>query len=136
MENGQIPNSAITASTIWSEYYAAYYGRLNSERGWFAGKQDAHQWLQIDFGEVTQVTAISTQGYYKLNRWVKSYTLSYSNTGLEPFTPYKQQHYTKVHVLLIVSGFHSCEVLDLTNGVRICPLSVLTVYYLVFSVFH
>ena len=136
MENGQIPNSAIKASTIWSGYYAAYYGRLNSERGWFAGKQDAHQWLQIDFGEDTQVTAISTQGYYKLNRWVKSYTLSYSNTGLEPFTPYKQQRYPKVHVLLIVSGFHRCEVLDLTNGVGICPLSVLTVYHLVFSVFH
>ena len=134
MENGQIPNSAITASTIWSERYAAYYGRLNSERGWFTGKWDAHPWLEIDFGEVTQVTAISTQGY--LNHWVKSYSLNYSNTGLEPFTPCKQQRYPKVHVLLIVSGFHRCEVLDLTNGVGICPLSVLTVYHLVFSVFH
>ena len=102
MENGRIPNSAITASTIWSEYYAAYYGRLNSERGWFAGTQDVHQWLQVDFGEVTQVTAISTQGYNSaLNRYVKSYTLSYSNTGLEPFTPYKQQHYTKVRTCIV-----------------------------------
>lgn len=100
MENLQIPNSAITASSSWpGSAYLPYKGRLNSKEGWFAYYQDTNQWFQVDFGGVTQVTGISTQGYSYLDRWVTSYTLSYSNTGLAPFTPYQQQSFTKVEFI-------------------------------------
>ena len=95
MESGRILNSSITASTGLPGY-PSYKARLNTNAGWFAAKQNPNQWLQVDFGSVTQVTAISTQGYYYGNSWVKSYTLSYSNTGLEPFRSYHQQSLKKV----------------------------------------
>ena len=93
-------NSSITASTAWPGY-PSYKARLNANAGWFAAKQSPNQWLQVDFGSVTQLTAISTQGYYYGNSWVKSYTLSYSNTGLEPFRPYQQQSLKKVFSLTV-----------------------------------
>ena len=46
-----------------------------------------HQFLQIDLGNVTKVTRISTQGCHNRDRWTKTYTLDYSEDG-GTFTSY------------------------------------------------
>ena len=44
----------------------------------------------MDLGNKTQVTGIKTQGQeHDTCQWVKSYTISYSNDGIN-FTAYKQ----------------------------------------------
>ena len=105
MESGQIPNSAITASSELppNPYWAPSNSRLHFKGGhaplrygaWIPRKQDNNQWLQVDFGTKTKVTAISTQGYYTARHWVKSYSLRYSNDG-SYFQQYQPQSYTKV----------------------------------------
>ena len=43
VEDGRIPDSAMTASSSWSDSYRAYYGRLNNHRDiggfWHAGSK-------------------------------------------------------------------------------------------------
>lgn len=103
MESGLIPNSAITASSMWSAAYGPENGRLNYKGGtgryggWFAAKNDHSQWLQVNFGRETKVTGIATQGYYNKLRYVKSYTLQYSHDGIY-FQQYQPESHTKVKV--------------------------------------
>lgn len=52
-------------------------------------------WLQVDFGAETQVTGISTQGFYDSDFWVKSYSLRYSNNG-SYFEQYQPESRNKV----------------------------------------
>ena len=56
--------------------------------GWIAQYRDAKQFLQIDLGNVTMVTAIATQGHSVNAWWVKKYTLDYANEDGN-FTAYK-----------------------------------------------
>ena len=101
MESGHIPNSAITASSKLSIVYGPenarlhYQGEAGRVGAWIPLYQDHNQWLQVDFGSVTQITGISTQGYYNADHWVKSYTLQYSDNGYS-FKPYQQSGHTKV----------------------------------------
>ncbi|KAK3733559.1 hypothetical protein QZH41_004256 [Actinostola sp. cb2023] len=49
---------------------------------WSADGYRTGEWLQVDLGKVTMVTAIATQGRpTDLDEWVKSYSLKYSNDG-------------------------------------------------------
>ena len=101
MESGHVPNSAITASTKLSSAFGPenarlhYQGEAGRVGAWIPLHQDHRQWLQVDFGSVTQITGISTQGYYNADHWVKSYTLQYSDNGYS-FKPYQQNGHTKV----------------------------------------
>ena len=84
MENGQIEDDQIRASSEVDNGHAAVNGRLNLIRGvgaWLAKGGDENPWLQVDFLENTTVTAISTQGRHDSLQFVKSYTVSYSNDG-------------------------------------------------------
>ncbi|XP_073259279.1 lactadherin-like [Porites lutea] len=100
MESGHIPNSAITASSKLSIVYGPenarlhYQGEAGRVGAWIPLYQDHQQWLQVNFGSVTQITGISTQGYYNADHWVKSYTLQYSDNGYS-FKPYQQNGHTK-----------------------------------------
>ena len=96
MENKNIPDAQITASSEYNNRTRSYYGRLNLEAeggnagAWSAKYDNYNQWLQVDLGEKTQVTGIKTQGQERDTcQWVKSYTISYSNDGIA-FTAYKQ----------------------------------------------
>ena len=67
---------------------------------WVARKRDRDPWLQVDFGNVTIVTEIDTQGraskYGERHDWVKNYTVSYSQDNAT-FYQYKGNgNYTKV----------------------------------------
>ena len=103
MERGLIPNSAITASSKRTSAYGPENARLNYEGGtrrngcWIPDENDHSQWLQVDFGEVKQVKGIATQGCYDDLRYVKSYSLRYSNHS-NSFQQYQPESHTKVRV--------------------------------------
>ena len=90
MQSGDIPDSAITASSSANAVsYAPSVGRLHflsagSGRygSWAAGANNAQQWFQVDFGSWTKVTAVATQGRQDSNQWVKTFSMSYSYDGV------------------------------------------------------
>ena len=101
MQNGKLPNSALSASTQYNANAGPENARLHfyaeSKRygAWIAQKQDHSQWLQADFGVETDVTRIATQGRQDANEWVKKFTLRYSTDG-SYFKQYQPSGYTKV----------------------------------------
>ena len=83
MQNGKIPDSAITASTEYSTAYKSINGRLHflyrSGRvgSWSAKTNDVFQYLQVDFGDFTKVSRVAIQGRTDADQWVKTFSLSY-----------------------------------------------------------
>ncbi|NXP28397.1 CNTP4 protein, partial [Scytalopus superciliaris] len=49
--------------------------------GWSPLVSNKYQWLQIDLGERTEITAVATQGGYGSSDWVTSYLLMFSDSG-------------------------------------------------------
>ena len=85
----RIPNSAITSSSQYNQYWSADRGRIrNQNEGsygscWLAQYNDEDQWIQVDLGKIVKITRLATQGRQDYPQYVKSYTLSYSlNCGL------------------------------------------------------
>ena len=101
MQNGKLPDSALSASSEYSTQYGPENARLHFHPesghygGWVAAKQDHNQWLQADFGVETTITRIATQGRQDAAQWVKEYTLKYSNDG-SYFHHYQPDGFTKV----------------------------------------
>ena len=87
MQNGKIPDSAISASSEYNAAYKAINGRLHflivsgRNGAWAARTNDVHQFLQVNFGEWTKVTRVTIQGRQDGDEWVKSFSLSY---GYDP----------------------------------------------------
>ena len=48
--------------------------------GWSAAKNDANQWLQVDFVDIATVKRVATQGRVEYSQWVKKYKLQYRNS--------------------------------------------------------
>lgn len=96
MENRQIRDAQITASSEYNENHAAVQGRLNFKAfgyktgAWSAGTNNIYQWLQVDLGKYRVVTGIATQGRNIVNQWVTSYDLEYSEDGVT-FVYYKEE---------------------------------------------
>lgn len=101
MQNGKIPDSAISASTEYNSAHKAINGRLHflyrSGRygAWSARTNDVYQYLQVNFGDWTKVSRVAIQGRSDADQWVKSFTLSY---GYDPvfFKDYKEAGSKKV----------------------------------------
>lgn len=49
--------------------------------GWSPLTSDRYQWLEVDLGERTRITAVATQGRYGSSDWLRSYLLMFSDTG-------------------------------------------------------
>uniref|UniRef100_A0A3Q3IXZ4 Contactin associated protein like 3 n=1 Tax=Monopterus albus TaxID=43700 RepID=A0A3Q3IXZ4_MONAL len=49
--------------------------------GWSPLTSDQYQWLEVDLGERTKLTAVATQGRYGSSDWLTSYLLMFSDTG-------------------------------------------------------
>ena len=91
LENNEIPDSSITASSEHSNYRASQ-GRLYQQRHWVAYTNGAEQWFQVDFVNLTKVTGVAIQGngYYNYRReWVTKFKLAYSYDGVF-FSGYKE----------------------------------------------
>lgn len=87
MQNGAIPDSALTASSEAGPAHSPNRGRLNyatPPAAWSSG--GAHylknSWFQVDFGSWTKVTRIATQGRKYAYEWVTRYRVSYSYDGI------------------------------------------------------
>ena len=84
MQNGKIPNSALSASSKLNANYGPENARLHfhpvggRQGAWIPSVQNHNQWFQVDFGVETQVTRIATQGRQNANQYVTKYTLRYS----------------------------------------------------------
>ena len=93
MENFKITPAQISASSHYDENYVPSHGRLHYKGiggAWAALANDLHQWFQIDFGVVTTVTYVATQGRHGTSQRVTQYKLQYSNDG-NSFKVFKQQ---------------------------------------------
>nr|XP_033818820.1 contactin-associated protein-like 4 [Geotrypetes seraphini] len=86
-----LPQSSFSSSSELSSSHSPGFARLNRRDGaggWSPLISDKYQWLQIDLGERTEITAIATQGRYGSSDWVTSYRLMFSDTGRN----WKQYH--------------------------------------------
>ena len=88
MENYDIPDSAITASSMANNEYRPGQGRLYQQAvsgghgSWLAATSNNQQWFQVYFGNWTMVKRVCTQGRLNAANWVTKYKLAYSYDGV------------------------------------------------------
>ena len=97
LESGRIPNVKITSSSAYNARYTAPNGRLNKPFCWIARHKNHNQWFKVDFGRVTTVRKIATQGRRDANQWVTRYKLTYSLDTLH-WATYRQRSQDKVRL--------------------------------------
>ncbi|XP_064901859.1 contactin-associated protein-like 4 isoform X3 [Columba livia] len=79
-----LPQSSFSSSSELSSSHSPGFARLNRREGaggWSPLVSSKYQWLQIDLGERTEITAVATQGGYGSSDWVTSYLLMFSDSG-------------------------------------------------------
>ncbi|XP_071530009.1 uncharacterized protein [Panulirus ornatus] len=88
MEDYSITNDQITASSLMTPDDKPYAARLNAEWAWTAQSVDEFdekaaqaEWLQVDLGEVTEVTGVVTQGHPFYQQYVTTFAVQTSETG-------------------------------------------------------
>ena len=127
MENDEILDKQITASSEFDAIHAAHQGRLNfqevdngSERkagSWVALGNDQHQWLQVELPkEESVVTSVATQGRNRHlgtfggnhNQWITKYKLQYSNNGVN-FEYYQDKGQNTAKVTQKFAGRYKLE---------------------------
>ena len=101
MQNKQIPDSAITASSYWYSQTKANNGRLhflptsNRVGGWVAKWYDNNPFFQVHFGDWRKVTRVAIQGRQDWDQWVERFSLSYGYDSMS-FQDYKEHGVKKV----------------------------------------
>ena len=106
MQNLQIPDDAITASSSSNEIsFAPYIGRLHflsagsgKYGSWTAGAHDEFQWFQIDLESWTKISAVATQGRQDADTYVETYSLSFSYDGIFWQTVKNEHNVTQVQI--------------------------------------
>ncbi|KAG9486121.1 hypothetical protein GDO78_008936 [Eleutherodactylus coqui] len=93
MVNEAIPDSQISASSVWEEMVHGEINIWKPERArlkkpglpWAAFFNNEHQWLQIDLNKLTKVTGIITTGstMSAYNAYITSYKIEFSDDGLK-----------------------------------------------------
>ena len=91
MQDGNIKDNQITASSMWNSKHAPWQARLHFDPSspgyagsWSALNNEIGEWIEVDLLAVTKVTAIATQGRYdnsQWRQWVTGYSLQYSLDG-------------------------------------------------------
>ncbi|KAL9950565.1 hypothetical protein ACROYT_G043081 [Oculina patagonica] len=101
VEDGRVPDPLMRASSFYNYYCGPFNARLNRRRygrqggAWCAKRRDRRQWLQIDFGALTRVSRVASQGRQNSAQWVTSYYITYSRNGYK-FIPYREGRGTKI----------------------------------------
>ena len=106
MENREIPNEAVSASSFWKYDHEPWQARLNnteksgSTGSWSALQNAIGQYLQIDLGKERVVNKIATQGRPSTVhfQWVKSYKLLFSSDGAK-WNEYQNDGVVKVNAV-------------------------------------
>ncbi|XP_034743563.1 contactin-associated protein-like 4 [Etheostoma cragini] len=76
--------SSFRSSSQLSSSHAPGFAKLNRRDGaggWSPHTSDPYQWLEVDLGQRTTITAVATQGRYGSSDWLSSYLLMVSDTG-------------------------------------------------------
>uniref|UniRef100_A0AAQ6A5G9 Contactin associated protein like 3 n=1 Tax=Amphiprion ocellaris TaxID=80972 RepID=A0AAQ6A5G9_AMPOC len=76
--------SSFRSSSQLSSSHAPGFAKLNRRDGaggWSPLVSDRYQWLEVDLGERTKITAVATQGRYGSSDWLTYYLLMFSDTG-------------------------------------------------------
>ncbi|XP_060896272.1 contactin-associated protein-like 4 [Labrus mixtus] len=76
--------SSFRSSSQLSGSHGPGFAKLNRREGaggWSPLDLDRYQWLEVDLGERTQITAVATQGRYGSSDWLTAYLLMFSDTG-------------------------------------------------------
>ncbi|XP_068712219.1 retinoschisin-like [Montipora foliosa] len=86
VSSGLIKDIQLTASSSYDEHHQPYHARLNktvegSRGGWCSAFADEMEFLEINLGNRTNISGISTQGQSMFDNWVTMYELSYSLNG-------------------------------------------------------
>ncbi|NWX92213.1 CNTP4 protein, partial [Nothoprocta ornata] len=76
--------------------------------GWSPLVSNKYQWLQIDLGERTEITAVATQGGYGSSDWVTSYLLMFSDSGRN-WKQYRQEESIWVYSVVSYKLQHSIK---------------------------
>ncbi|XP_029466466.1 inactive carboxypeptidase-like protein X2 isoform X4 [Rhinatrema bivittatum] len=91
LENLKVTDFQLHASTVKRYGLGAHRGRLNIQAGvnendlhdgaWCAGRNDLHQWFEVDAQRLTKFTGVITQGRNSLwlSDWVTAYRVMVSN---------------------------------------------------------
>lgn len=95
MENGKIPDSAITASSYQRNGLDPRYARLHSATSWSAGINNRSQWLQVDLGMKKAIKKIATQSKHDSLHRVATYKISFRVDGGD-WEPYQENNAVKV----------------------------------------
>uniref|UniRef100_A0A3B4WYK3 Contactin-associated protein-like 4 n=1 Tax=Seriola lalandi dorsalis TaxID=1841481 RepID=A0A3B4WYK3_SERLL len=75
-------SSVFTSCTDRGEYTAyLFLSPYTGAGGWSPLSSDRYQWLEVDLGGRTQITAVATQGRYGSSDWLTAYLLMFSDTG-------------------------------------------------------
>ena len=96
MEDGRIPDSAISASSFLHGGSLPSMVRLNSTFSWIAADNDSQPWVQVDLGKDAMIKKIATQGRRGAYWWVRTYTLSSRANGETDWLTYKENEDVKV----------------------------------------
>ncbi|RMX57319.1 hypothetical protein pdam_00021306 [Pocillopora damicornis] len=80
MQNGEIKDRQITASSVRAEEFAKY-ARLKGKKYWCAKAKSKTEYLQVDLGKVKTVSKILMQGRGNWYDWVTGFFLHYSSDG-------------------------------------------------------
>ncbi|XP_058517295.1 contactin-associated protein-like 5 [Ochotona princeps] len=75
------PMAFTSSSDLTGTPSAAQLNRRVGIGGWSPADSSAQQWLQLDFGNRVEITAVATQGRYGSSDWVTNYSLMFSDTG-------------------------------------------------------
>ena len=106
MENREIPNEAVKASSSWGPNNQPWRARLNNiatsegASSWAALHNAVGQYLQIDLGKERVVNKIATQGKSStvLFQWVTSYKLLFSSDRVK-WKEYQNNGVVKVNAV-------------------------------------
>ncbi|XP_041849162.1 contactin-associated protein-like 4 [Melanotaenia boesemani] len=88
--------SSFRSSSQLSSSHAPGFAKLNRRDGaggWSPLISDRYQWLEVDLGDRTEITAVATQGRYGSSDWLTSYLLMFSDTG-HNWKQYRQEDST------------------------------------------
>ena len=94
------PDSSFTATTTYNAEYAPHKSRMSSNRCWEpTGNTDPNDYLQIDFGTLYKICALSTRASGKgYNEWTEKYKLYFSTDNVK-WTVYKENNNEKVKLI-------------------------------------
>ncbi|XP_054713671.1 uncharacterized protein LOC129223130 [Uloborus diversus] len=81
LENGMISNGQITASSALNIEATSEHVRISDQSGWQPDSLDQHPYIQVDFLEPRNVSAVVTKGVKDEDKWVTEYKILYSNDG-------------------------------------------------------